>query len=317
MPRSSVSMRIAAVCLLVSSCTLDARKQAVDEVVAFGLESPFTVIQIDRTMRPSLAIADSALEQYNRIFDYLPRSEDIDSARYYYELWMNVLLSEGTFSAVERVEYALEADTLVARIAVRRPELAGFEETVLSRLGAMDAGTLTERIQRAKRELVIRDTLELRVLAGPRIVAWSSALRRRDSVAFAEAAPTLPPSGPQPIGRPDGSVVDPVAISEGPERLEPLADPADSTITMWIDVRNAHIRSGPGIEHEVIAVRPQGTHLVADSLTDRWYRVRETTGKVEGFIAGSLVSVDSVAPLPAEPSPEPERQTKGVAAAQS
>jgi hypothetical protein len=312
---------ITIVCSVLSACTLDSRKQAVEDVVQFGLSSPFTLLTIDPGHPASLAVADGALDAYNRIFDYLPRSDDIDSARTYYDRWMHLILSEATFSDVENVDYEIAADTLIARVAVRRPELAGFDETVLSRLPMLDSETLARRIHRAKHELQIRDTLVLRVVAGPSIVGWSSALRRRDTLALAARteregrAPPLP-AGPVPASRP--SAAPPAAVAAAPydedDDLPPLVDPADSTVTMWVNVGNANIRSGPGMEHEVVTVVTRGTLLLADSLADRWYRVREAEAKVSGFIAGFLVSTDTVAPPPPSPTPAPQRNDKGAIA---
>jgi Bacterial SH3 domain len=271
------------------ACQLDSRKQAVDHIVQFGLSSPFTIMNDGVGGTSYVAVADTALDDFNRIFDYLPHGNDVDSARYYYNRWINIILRDGTFSAVEATEYSLAADTLIASIAVRRPELSGFERTVVLRLAGLDSATLASRIERAKRELQVRDTLVLRVVAGPRIVSWSSAIRMRDSIPSREEDPVIVAD----LVESDREVSVPVAIAEEGENSLELTDPGDADLPLWVTT-NANLRAGPGLNFDVVTTRPRGTELTADSLVDRWYHVRGVNGKVEGFISGSLVTVDSV-----------------------
>lgn len=281
--------------LPAGACNLDARKQAVNEIIQFALDSPFEILSVGEG-DSYLAVADSALSTYNRIFDYLPKSDEVDSARYYYNQWMRLILTDASFSTIENLSYSFEADTLIAVIAVRRPELTEFNRTVVSRLTEIDTEALNARLIRAKRELQIRDTLILRVVAGPRVVAWSSAIHRRDSV-NAGQSPPLPSAAV-----PDFAQLQPETValrSAGTVTVEvPDPDPADSTIRFWV-ARNANIRVGPGMDFEVVTTRATGTALEADSLADGWYHVRADEGKVEGFIAASLVSLDSVAAIEA------------------
>ncbi len=278
--------------LPLSACSLDSRKQAVEDVIQFGLDSPFEILSVTEG-ESYLAVADSALADFNRIFDYLPKSEDVDSARYYYNQWMWNFLSDASFSAVENLSYQLQADTLVAEVAVRRPELSEFDRTILSRMGELDTGVLNARLNRAKRELQISDTLVLRVVAGPRIVGWSSAVHRRDSI---HVAPPL-----EMASLADRSTVEPMVASDldseagNPPVDVPLPpDPADSILHFWI-TQNANIRVGPGMSFEVATSREAGTEVMADSLDDGWYHITVDGGKLEGFIASSLVSLEPVA----------------------
>lgn len=281
------------VCLLLGACNLDSRKQAVNEVIQFGLESPFEILSVNEG-DSYLAVAESALTMYNRIFDYLPKSDDVDSARYYYNQWMRIILTDASFSTIENLSYTFEADTLVAEIAVRRPELTEFNRTIVSRLPEIDTEVLNARLIRAKLELQIRDTLVLRVVAGPRIVAWSSAIHRRDSVNadLSRQLPSQPVAGVVQV-QPGTSPTRPTVVVTVDV---PDPDPADSTIHFWV-TRNANIRVGPGMDFEVLATRAAGSELEADSLADGWYHIRADGGKVDGFIASSLVSLDSVAAL--------------------
>ncbi|MFQ5550012.1 MAG: SH3 domain-containing protein, partial [Gemmatimonadales bacterium] len=258
-------------------CVTDHRRIAVEEFVEFGLASPFTVVDVEG-VTPYLGLEEQWREDFNRLFQYLTHGAPVDSLAPLYAWWKQVLLRNATLSRVENVTYARAGDTLVAVIAVQRPEPEHFRRTVLDHLLRLTAEELAHRLALAKTELQVPDTVTLRVVDGPHIVGFSAWLLARDSVR--PEAPTLATDVPAAGVLPSGDTT--------------MASPGDSILQLWVRV-NSNVREGPGLDHPVTGLPRTGRQVVVDSLAGRWYHLKELETKIGGWVAGSLLTPESTA----------------------
>jgi len=79
---------------------------------------------------------------------------------------------------------------------------------------------------------------------------------------------------------------------------------------VWVDTDSLTLRSEPSTESEVVATLPDETHLVCDSVADKWYHVTTNSG-LEGYV---YISYTTQTPPPTPtftPTPAPVSSSNG------
>ena len=184
-----------AFCCAASVACQDSRKSAVEDVIRFTQEMPYT---IGASMGPpfyspgyEILVEDDRLEQYNRVFQHLDAGDPFTRPTHYRVL-PEELLRRLPISAVESKAFRkLGGDTLLATIAFRRPERSLFldqlhQARIASTTTAPSAeakATFANALERARKGLQETDTVFLSVIAGPHILPMTLASDIRDQVA--------------------------------------------------------------------------------------------------------------------------------------
>lgn len=167
-------------------------QRAVSELVAFISEAPFTIGAPAQTRWYSgyvILVEDSALSQYNKIFQYFDPS-DTARATVYRNLPTDLLVQFPITSAQPASFASLGNDTLRATVVFERPHHDLFYKLFDSNVITDDTLPPTDEqraafrsgLHRIRRELQETDTLLIWVMHGPRIVHMATASRLRDSL---------------------------------------------------------------------------------------------------------------------------------------
>lgn len=175
--------------LLSLGCERDNRSSAVESVLAFAREAPFTIDTPGSKYAGYEVIAeDSALERLNQLFE-LMHSEDSTRVREYKALPIQILFTLPVTSIESLSHRPLGGDTLLVQATFRAPDRALYESALSRALSVDSTATMAEArvafkraLTRARSELQERDTAFFWVRPGPSILKWRTARWRRDSV---------------------------------------------------------------------------------------------------------------------------------------
>ena len=170
----------------------DERRNAVDNIVAFAGEAPFTIAAPkDQYSGYLIVVRESARESYDRIFRYYRITNR--SRANTYRLFPEWFFKSMPITKVEAILYQEAGDTLRATVAYERPLADNFTDRFESILSSDDTLPPTpekilefERaVGRIRQEPLERDTAFIWVVKGPRVVRTVTASAIRDSIARA------------------------------------------------------------------------------------------------------------------------------------
>lgn len=181
--------------LLVLGCSND-REDAVKQTLAFAQEAPYTIASpAERSSGVLLAVKDSALTSYNRIFKYF-EPKDSSRAKVYGTMPQDFFFLLPITHLDHFSSRKLPADTLQVVAVFSRPERTLFEKKLFKMVPIDDSASATSSqqsefqrfITRSRQGLQDTDTAFFWVVSGPRIVRFVTAHQIRDSVAMKGAA---------------------------------------------------------------------------------------------------------------------------------
>jgi hypothetical protein len=177
--------------LFVLGCSND-REDAVKQTLAFAQEAPYMIgSPAERSSGVLLAVKDSALTSYNRIFKYF-EPKDSSRATVYGTTPQHFLFFLPITHLDKLWSRKLPADTLQVVAVFSRPERTVFEKTLFEVFPSRDSVSATSNqqiefqrfITRSRQGLQDTDTALFWVVDGPRIVRFVTAHQIRDSVAM-------------------------------------------------------------------------------------------------------------------------------------
>lgn len=186
-------VRLAILPLALAACQSQESRR-VNEVLAFATAAPFTLAPTDGEFHQyaTIAVSDSVVDRYNRIFGHF-RVEDSLRSRRYRELPGSLFWGLPITQVIHTSE-EWRGDTVVVVAIVQRPAHELFDES-FSGLGFGESAPpidkaradFTSMLLRVKRELSVTDTAWF-YLTGSLIERWETASARREKARYEAAA---------------------------------------------------------------------------------------------------------------------------------
>ncbi len=188
--RCSLNLRAAYVLALAVVACSNKREDAVRETLTFAEKVPYTLgTRRERFGGFTIAVKDSALVSYNRVFAYF-EPKDTSRSTVYGALPLELLTALPVTRLEKLSSNKVRADTLQVTAIFDRPDAKLFEETVLDLVFTGDSvqpspaqrDQFQRSLTRIKQTLQEKDTAYFLVTEGPRIVKLRTASQIRDSV---------------------------------------------------------------------------------------------------------------------------------------